>query len=669
MEYVSFLGNEDKIEYIINNLKKFLKDRECLEDHHIPDDKLPTIRKFALFLVLNADLPALEQMVDKEGVEFVIWILPTIPKFLLSEMLWKLHMGRFVWETIVFCFPPLAVEVASALIENLKYLSPNECRSKLNLIAVACYNLICRLHFFNFENDIISNMLSTTFINFNQCLNYFVTPPNASKLTSLSKDDIYKFKGSNLRTMLNLISDCMELFTSKHTFASNNFDDIYQLTYKVGSFKEDPLNFKICDSTNKYIMDCIEKCNEALLDRCKELVMDVSVDIFCAWSEFEENGKTMQLTIGELCYMLRSQLLNINSVAGHAVVDMIKQISRKPANVQDLINTADTNTIIEKINNNVTRALWVRAVINKDNLFQNVDLVHHLINNLQVLNNEGCHRLFNMCLNHLLGDRDDVHIQMLAMKAFQCCSTPTKQDILEQRFSQKSLFSIGPHSTPELINAITETFNKFIANDNVDFSEVLCMFLRSPSVVYIKIFELATQNSKQTDIMFKSILLLKSFSCHYFSNETEPCVIKTAQNMLEKCKGTEETRQNLTKFLCLLKNAEIIPKAKLLIMIIMPYLHKGLITRDILLINVQLKLLSTGFSIEDLVPEYRAPLLALLAKVLDVVRWKVNTFITLSPSTLELALELQNSLFQSFGAQIPRKYYYTLLILMHNSPC
>lgn len=649
-----FLGNEEKIEYVVGTLKNFLKDRGCLRDDGAVEDKSSTMRKFALFLVLNADLPALEQMVDKEGIDFLVWILPTIPKYLMNEMLWNFHMGKFVWEIIVFSYPPLAVEVANAVVENFKYFSPNKCLSKLMGVGTACYSMICRLHFFNFENDIMSNMLNTAFMNFNQCINYFLAPPNSWRLNNLSKDDVYKLKGRVLRMMLHLISECMQLFTSKHTFASNGFDDIYQHTYKVGSYKEDPLNFKICDSPNKHITDCIEKCNEALLDRFKELVMDVSVDVFCAWSEFEEDGKSVQEIIGELCYMLRTQLLNISSVAGHPVVDMIKQISRKPADIQELVNTADTNTIIERMNNNVSRALWVRAVINKDNLFSDASLVQHLTNNLQVLNDEECRKLFNMCI--LFDSRDNVSVQMLAIKAFQCCSTPTRQELLEQRFSNKALSCFGLYRTPELINSITETFNKIIANDNVDLSEVLCLFLRNPPVIYLKIFELATENSQQTEIMFKTILLLKPFSSHYFSNETEPCVIKTAQNMLEKCKGSETKRQNLVKFICGLKDAEIIPRVKLLIMIIMPYMHKGLVTKDILLINVQLKLLSAGFSVEDLVPEYRAPLLALLAKILDVVRWKINTFITLSPSTLQLALELQNALFQTFGAQIAGEY-------------
>lgn len=658
-----FLGNEDKIEYIVSNLKKFLREHECLKDEVVAEEKQITMRKFAMFLVLNADLVTLEQLVDKEGIDFVIWILPTIPKYLLSEILWSLRMDKFVWEIIVYSYPPLALELARALVENLRNFSPYQCLSKLNVVAAACYNLICRLHFFNFENEIITNLLDTAFMSFNQCLNYFITPPNAWRLSNLSKDDVFKYKGNNLRTMLYLISECLLQFTSKHPCAPSTYNDIYQLTYKVGSYTEEPLDFNICDSTNKQLMDCIEKCNEALLDKCRELVMGVSVGIFCAWSEYEENGKTMQVVIGELCFMLRSQLLNISSVSGHPVVEMMKQISKKPANIQELVNTADTKTIIEHINNNVTKAAWVRAVIYKVNLCHDALLVQHLKNNLQVLNDEECRKLFNKCISYLFDYHDNTHVQMLALKAFQCCSIPTKLHILEQRFGNKSLYSFVPHSTPELTNTITETFNKFIANDDVDYSEVLCVFLQNPPVVYLKIFELATESSQQTEIMFKAIILLKSFSSHYHSNDTEPCVIKTAQNIIEKCKGAEATRQNLIKFICLLKNAEIIPRPKLLIMIIMPYLHKGLITKDIPLINVQLKLLSKGFSMEDLVPEYRAPLLALLAKILDVVRWKINTFITLNPSTLQLALEFQNSLFQTFGPQIPSKYC-SLFIIM-----
>lgn len=651
-----FLGNESKIEYVVGALKKFLKDRGCLREDGIVEEKTGTMKKFALFLVLNADFPALEEMVDKDGIDFLVWILPTIPKYLLNEMLWNFHMGKYVWEIIVLSYPHLAVEVANAVIENFKYFSANKSLAKLKVVATACYAFICRLHFFIFDDDIMSNMLNTAFINFNQCINYFISPPNAARVNNLSRNDQFKFKSRGLRMMMHLIIEVMDLFTSRQTFSMDGFDEMYLLTYKAGCYKEETLDFNMCESPNKPILECLHRCNVALLDRFQDLLKTVNIEIFCAWREFEENGKSIQEHVGELCYMLRVLLLKINAVSGHPVIEIMRAISIKPADIHDLVNTAETDTIIENINNNDTRVPWMRALINKENLLHDSNLVPHLTNNIHVLDDQESITVFNLCINHLITDREDVNVQMLAIKAFKNCSIPTKQSILEQRFKNRALFGIGPLKTPDLTNAITETFNKFVANHDVDVSEVLCLFLRSPPLVFLKIFELATENSHQTEIMFKTIILLKPFSNHYFSNETEPCVIKTAQSIIEMCKSSETKRKNVVKFICGLKDADIITSVRLLLLIIMPHMHKGLVTKDVLLINIQLKLLSAGFSIEELVPEYRAPLLALLAKVLDIVRWKINTFVPLSPSTLQLALELQNALFQTFPAHIPGKY-------------
>lgn len=626
---------------------KFLEQGKYITKNGIVEDKIPKMRKFALFLVLNGDLPILEEMVEREGIDMVIWTIPTIPKCLMVEMFWNLHMDMFVYEIIAFCYPQLALEVADAFINNIKYLTPSTCLDKLKQICAACYRLTCRLQFFTFENNIISNLMTSAFNSFQQCMNYFVTPPNAWKLTSLSKDDQYKYKGNCLYTILLLLKECIAQFTSRQQFAPDGFDDMYLLTYKVGSYTEIPLRFETCSSPNQSVLDCLDKCLQTLVDKCTQLVMDVSVDIFCAWSEFEENGKSMQQTVGELCYALSTLLPSVQSLKEHPFITMIREISHKPEEIEELINASDSATIIENMNKSDDKNSWVRALVHKENVCNDETLVQQLTDNIHLLNEEECYTLFQVCHNHCnISHGYTDSLEELALKAFQRCSASAKLTIIDERFSKSNFFDIS--DTLEINNMMTEIFNKLIVSPDSDLSVVLNVFLQSPQMVYTKIFSLATETSQQTEIMLRVMSLLQKYSNHYYTNETEPCVIKITQNILDSCLDTEVKQDNFVKFICGMKNASIIPGAKLLLQIIMPHLHKALINKDVLSINVQCKLLSEAYTLEELIA-YRAPILAMLAQVLDAVRWKIHTFNSHGPCTLTLALQLQKTLFDSFN--------------------
>ncbi|KAJ2938496.1 hypothetical protein O0L34_g12990 [Tuta absoluta] len=647
-------GNEDQIDYIIENMLRFLKQQNYItENGTIVPDKIERLRKFAFYIFLNSDLPALEQLVGNDGIDSVIWTVPTIPKCLMSEILWKLHMEQFVYEAIAYSCPQLSLELASALIDYIKYFSPAESVQKLKIIATALYKLICRLHFFSLENDVLTNLLTTAFNVLQKCLANYVEHPQASKLESLKKDALYKYKGLSLHTMFHLIYNCLEEFTGVQTFNPLNFSEIYQLTYKVGCYREDPLEFAICNSPNKSILECLEKCNEMLLDQCKVLVMDISVDVFCAWSEFEESGQSMQQTIGEFCYKLRTKLLNVNVICEHPVVSMIQHISRKPKNVQDEIDRADTETIVKNIQNEEKGSEWVRALIHKEKLLQDAQLIEVLETNIAILNEAESHCLYKKIQTYLNENFENLEkANSLAIKAFQRCAVDTKHELIDKHFKDNCFNDSMENS--EFNAMLTEVFNKVISDPDADLSGILSVFIQNPQSVYTKIFNLSVESSQATDIMLRAMKLLEKYSNHYYSKDTEPCIVRIAETVLEGYLEKEVTQRNFIKFICGLKAANIIPGTKLLLLIIMPKLHKALLDKDVTRIHFQCKLLADAFTLDELMP-YRAPMLAMIARVLEVVRWKITTFVVEAPSALELALVIQKRLFDTYGDEIPEK--------------
>lgn len=647
-------GNEEKVRAVIETISRFLRSENYINENGVTDSMIAKTRKFAMYIVLNSDLKAVNEMVELEGVFLVIQSIPTIPKYLMCEMLWNLHMEDFVYEIITNCYPPLAIEVAEAFAENYKYYNPTKGLKKLQDLSAACYSLICRLHCFEFEEKILNNLLTTSYETLQKCLKYFSNPPNSHRLNLLSKDELYTYKGKCLKTVLLLIYDCINCFTQEVN--SSCPSDIYKSTYKEGCFKINPPTNIVCECPNNKVLECLNNCNIIILDIFQEIVMDVSVEIFCAWSEFEEDGKNMQQALGELCHKVRTKLMNVSSIAEHPVVGMIQQMARKPAVISDIINLTDTNVIIQKINSNhEDRASWIHALVNKEQLCQHTDLITAIDANIQMFDEQECLKLYHTFTNYYKSNT--VNRQMvisLSIQIFQHCNVSDKHKLLKEHFSENQFHDLSDDE--DFHNTLTEMFNKFVADVNADFTEVLNVFLQNPREVFKKIFLMAEENARLTKTMLKVMDLLKDYSNYYYASETEPCIIGIIKKILDNTSETESKQDNIVMFLKGLKTSNIIPGTKLLLLIIMPNMHKALVHKDIGKIHVQIQLLNEAYTISELV-EYRAPMLAMLSQVLEVVRWgNIKSFVPKASTTLHLTLNFQKCLIETYDSVIPSEY-------------
>lgn len=646
-------GNEDKIKYLIGVIRNFLLKQNFIGPNGLVENTVPVVRKFTLYMVLNADFLALEEMVQIEGIDTVIWTIPTIPQCLLCEFIWNLHLEKFLYEAILFINPVLGLQLVDAFINNFKYFQPTDAINKLRPFIKACYIQICRLHLLHIDKSHLLNLLSAAFNNFQNILKFYTEPPNVQNLNSLSKDSLYKYKGQSFRQFLLSAIDCFEQFTHKPEFNSDGSQDIYYCTFKENSIIKGSYNFNTCDSNNKDIIKCLTDCNEIILDICKVLVMDVSVDIFCAWSEFEENGRSMQQIIGELCYKLMDKISEIPVFLEHPVISMIRQIARKPVNIKDIINVIDSDTIVENINkNDEDKDAWLHALLDRNDLCHNTNLLKIIESNLHKFDPENSYALYKIIQTHLNSySENHDEIKLIAVKVFQQCNLSDQYKILDETFGDKCFTNVN--ETTEFNNMMTEIFNKLVASPEADVDDILAVFLQNPYEVYTKICTLATENSHQADIMIKVSLLLQNYCNHYYRDEIEPCVVKSTRKMLEDNLNTENKQSNGIKFACGLRS-NIIPGNKLLLLVIMPNMHKALINRNIINAHVQVKLLKEAYSVDELIV-YRAPMLAMLAQVLDVVRWKVDTFTPTSPNALEDTLKLQMSIIETYGEIVPEK--------------
>ncbi|XP_014360312.2 uncharacterized protein LOC106712314 [Papilio machaon] len=636
-------GYEDEIEEVITTIKHFLWKEKYADQHSLVESTISITRKFAFYIILNSDLRILESMVEMDGIDFLIWTIPTVPKCLMCEMIWKLYMDRFVGEIIAFCCPKLSIEVAEAFTNHMKYLNPTESADKVKLVTAACYKLICRLNFFNIDERLLNSLL----IIFQKCVKYFSNPPNVGKLEGLRRNQFYKYLGESLYKLLILLHECLEEFNGVQKYKLSEEVDIYMLTYndEIVVNKHDVRTVE----SNNMILECLHKCHEALMESLQELVMGVSVDVFCTWSEFEEKGKTMQQIIGELSYKLRPKL---ERVVEHPVVQMLEQISCKPVEVEDVINTTSSEDIIENINTH-DRALWLQALLKKDNLCKDLSLVQTLISNLDILKKDDFDKLYETCIEHINNSTENIEaVKLLAIKTFQYCDISSKYNIIDKTFIDNCF--TNKMETTEFNEMTVKIFNKLISTPDTDVTDILTVFIQNPKKIFHKIFILATENAQQSEIMGRILKHLEKYSNFYYNQDTDECVITILKDIIVGELDSEAKQNNFFNFVSCVKENNIISGAKLLLLVVMPNLHDALLTRRHAQIYVAVKMLSMVYTLEELL-EYRAPMLAIIAQVLDVERWKMHTFDNICPSCVELAIKLQTSLMETYQNIIPEK--------------
>lgn len=630
-----------------------------IDEHGVIEIKEPSMRKFAMYIVLNSDLPVLNDMMDVADLEPLIWSIPTVSKYLMCEIVWQLHFEKFIYELIPACWPQMGLEVAESFIENFKYLSPTGCLNSLYKLSASCYELLCRLAYFKYQDDhTLSTTMTAVFNNLEKCLKYYTDPPNKHRLDSLSTDDLYKYKGHHLKALLYLVYDCLNMYNQN--INTNCDDTIYKLTYSTDYLHN--INCKVYDSPNRMVVECLDNSNVILLDMFQRVVMNVSVNIFCAWSEYEEDGKTFQQAIGELCHKVQEKLEGIRIVCDHPVVAMIQMMARKPSAINEIINSTDVPTIVSKISNNDEESKsWIQALVHYEDLHKHIELIRIVDSNLSAFDSTDSYKLYNLLKKGII-DNDQQLLFDLRLKLLAQCNIDDKHKIVTAQFHNQMLHD-NIRQDNDFEARLNEMFNKFNSDPTVDLSAVLTLFYQSPREVYNKIFNLASHNIELIGTMVRLMILLKDYTKYYYATDTEACMIKIMKQTLTSCTESTLYSANIVKFICKLKENDIVSGSQLLILVVMPSIHTALVAENVKSLHIQLQVLLDAYTMEDL-SDYRAPMLVMVAQIMDIVRLRtLGRFHMDAIQTLEKAIQFQKAVINTYRDVIPGEYIYEFLFL------
>lgn len=350
-EYINYIeGNEEQITKIIENLKHWLNRKHYLENNAVSLKHEMSVRKFVLFLILNT------KIVNKSALNSTIihlcnMIMP-LSKYLLTHIVFDLKLEQYYAEAITSV--PLTVSLE--LLENCnRYMirsDPYLLLKQVSIVAKAIYYKAYHIRYEIIEN--INSLCTKLLDKFMESLKNYITPVT-EKILKWKKGKMYQYMGIAIHEILNLLKSCFTLYYTEE-FVS----PFYQF-YQFSSETFHPLieSTNTLDKSN----NLLKEFNKHLFSLCESNIEAVSLDVFCAWVEYDLEGKTLQHAVGIAASEVIDQLEKFEDVA--TLSQMLSSIAVKPQTIEDKIKAADEDVLLENVQiESEQQIMWFKSLIN-----------------------------------------------------------------------------------------------------------------------------------------------------------------------------------------------------------------------------------------------------------------------------------------------------------------
>lgn len=655
-------GNEEKIKSVVDALAKVLTERRLLYKGCAVEEYSDILRKINFFFILNSDLVVLEELANSDDIGHLIWITPMITKCLLMHLVWGLDLHEFFCEALKFCYPSLSLEILDIATEYARYSNPDESIKRVALLISSTYEMVIRMSQRSVQVKDQKVILVKAHNKMCQLLKYFGDPPNKSKMSDWTVDRLYLHAGRSILLLFEHLLYCFNMFSSKPPQVPAECD-IYQATYDETdeSFSEKK------DNMDDIVAEYIDKINQLLLESAKNNVMAINVDIYCSWCEHldvENPNKSLQRSVGEAAYQL-CEVLKSDPRLENEVISMLPAISCRPENISDHISQACRETMMERsTEKHANQGIWLAGLIRKNYFFFEEDCLKCAINNISCLLPTDVTATFKQGIKILYEPVKYEYANFIKLLVLKCLSSHTtvdQVDLIKETFADYTLsdrLELSDYETKQ-----TEFFNKLLEPfSDSDLIEMYSLFIQNPTKFYRRTFKECVVKPQQTTMMLTALTELKVFSQLRIEYEFDPTpytaqnaslsgsallILHAVKNMHVEDLTSEVEKLSYVFFIKGLVGKELASDEIILLKVLMPSIHKHLTEKNCECLQVHLRALQEIFSTEQHA-RFIAPLLVMLAQIMEHVRWDLSTFTATAAEVLKSSIIFQNAILKTF---------------------
>ncbi|XP_077289395.1 uncharacterized protein LOC143913455 [Arctopsyche grandis] len=657
--------------YQILSEKKYLnEDGVCLEYNEV-------LRRINLFLILNCDLKIIDELVDNDDLGHLIWVTPTIPKYLLINLIWGLHLNTFYCEAIRYCRPKLSLELLRIVTQNIKKhhnleKSIEYTRSVIPAIYGATNRLLTRKE--AFEKFILNGYYESLYELIKKFGNSS-TRPNKDKW---STNRLLFHAGKTLLHLLQMAIDCFNIFLNKPEKVMSKDYDLYFLTYDTSRTEK-------MHDVDSIINSLFLKFNDVIFSTITEVVKAVNVDVYCSWSEHPFNNDphtTLQKVIGESAYNLYNILIS-DCRFNSDVASLLLPISLRPVELADIIKDADRLTMLQKSKEPLAQQKeWLTALSRKEYLFSDIECMDCVCSNAELLTDNVRRELFEKGIDFFVTSGTSEHnnsAKNLTLTCFTLFNIEYKRITLWNVFADKPL---GSWLEAEDFDVkFIEVLNKFTTVNEEMTSVFLDFFVQSPYKLYTKVLERCAKNSHALHLLDVLEIFRDMYSIMFvdFHPDMKNVLEVSGINLLVLYALKEIQLDRITtdvekfsfeQMIQEIVQRNIIPVKVVVTHYLMKEIDNLLLIRGCQYCLLFVRCLRTLFEAKLLVSDV-GPILVRLGQILETSRWNLSDYTSSAVELVHTTIEFQKKLLRHFiETYVPssKEYVWVTMNLKFLSP-
>lgn len=296
-----------------------------------------------------------------------------------------MNLNEYYYDFLKYSPCWMVLEFLEETFNSLKYGKPYDILIQLENIVQSIYINICRMDYRKTSNETdTKNYLSAFQEHAQIILLEFHTATDEALFKK--KTERYKFFGYTMRSLIGLILNCFALYKNKPKFQVDKKFNIFKLVAE-----KEPEVDNHSDLYSSEVDSCLKLINLALLNTLQSCVMDVTIDMWVDWVEYDAPGKefdgetTLQKIIGEMAYKL-TKLINENECFQHDVVKQLETLASKPKELQEIIKEATIGTLLTKIECDESKLLWFNELLERGEcVYGNLECLDAIFDNIDFL--------------------------------------------------------------------------------------------------------------------------------------------------------------------------------------------------------------------------------------------------------------------------------------------
>ncbi|BES98686.1 Hypothetical protein NTJ_11501 [Nesidiocoris tenuis] len=618
--------HEDEIDTIAKTLETLAKETPLDADNS---------RSVHMLLLLNTKWEHSAFFVEDRNFCHLLNTVPTLSPYLYFKLTSKLGWHEFLGEAVLHMPEFFVREIVTVLEPELKYIEP---KTAAPLVYSLLSNLFHKIMYLQerCQNRLIEFVkMFTAIAKFN--FEEFIAEMGGTKM------ERHQYWGYVYRMLLDLIEFCIQKFVDCKIVENEFYASLCEYDYSGWP------QLKTVSCRGRH-------CLGIVANNCIAVSDNVSIDTYLSWTEIDimDDGveKTLQTCVRESAYKARHAISTIpdlhNTITGIKVLeDRLRKIELKPTTEDDEIAKADADTILVNLfNPKMNQKKWLRGLINIG-VFESAPHMKVVSENARLLDVESMNLLLNSAVkyvSHNSIEEDDHALVRNTLKT--CLRSLGPSDQLEVLSTFTKAYSLTtPLLSPTFAQRVTHLFNKIVNDEeNKDemYTEMVWLAIENCDILFKRAFnECLASRSKMNLILDLVRFIAPASDVAHSQTSLSPAlghILTLVHSVRESPKSRiQDDFVNMIEIAC---EMEIISAEKFLYGHIVPRLEPAVSESKIKDIDFYLSIVLV---LEPICKPVKSLYVAILIRILNRFRHKINSFSMEHVSVTEKSIELIES--------------------------